>query len=193
MQHSSGQPTSAFKYRLHTERLASRETNCTAQAAEPNLLGHINCPDARATAYVEDAGRIAILGNLRNGRLVQLFSPRYIEELVVDVHAVLLILRGVSGLDACWACGQGSPRHRGTCRCPSESCGTAVCSLHSGHRGRVRANCTHESVGWPAGGRIAVLVQRGRGASAERAVTRGRGAGLHSPIRCHRNHWSSQT
>ena len=59
-----------------------------ALAALANLLGHVNCPDARPTAYVEDAGLHVWLR--RHRRLVQLPSPCDGEELVVDVHAVLL-------------------------------------------------------------------------------------------------------
>lgn len=58
------------------------------QAAEPNLLGHVNRPDARPTAYVEDAGLQVWLYR----RLVQLVPPCYCEELVVDIHAVLFWL-----------------------------------------------------------------------------------------------------
>jgi hypothetical protein len=88
---ASGLRTSAFRYLLHTAvSLATHR----AHAAEPDLLGHVNRPDACATADVEDAGRLPVLRDRGHGRLVQLVAPRHGEELVVDVHAVLLGLRG---------------------------------------------------------------------------------------------------
>ena len=49
------------------------------------VLGHVNRPDARPAAQVEDAGGPM----LRDRGLVQVSSPGDEEQLVVDVHAVL--------------------------------------------------------------------------------------------------------
>jgi hypothetical protein len=75
-----------------------------AHTAEPNLLGHVNRPDACATADVEDAGGLPVLRDGGHGRLVQLVAPRHGEELVVDVHAVLL---GLGGSACCVSRGLG--------------------------------------------------------------------------------------
>lgn len=54
--------------------------------AANHSLGHVDSPDAGAAAQVENAGRPM----LRDRGLVQVFSPCNEEQLVVDVHAVLL-------------------------------------------------------------------------------------------------------
>lgn len=61
-----------------------------------SLLGHVNRPDACSTAHVEDAG----CGIEGDGCLVQLVSPCYREELVVDVHAVFFWLVAWEHVDA---------------------------------------------------------------------------------------------
>lgn len=55
---------------------------------QEDSLSHVDRPDARPTAQVEDAG----LPMLRDGGEVQFVSPRNKKQLVVDVHAVLLRL-----------------------------------------------------------------------------------------------------
>jgi hypothetical protein len=78
--------------------------------AEQDLLGHVDCPDAGATANVENAG----LPVLRNRRLVQLVSPCDGEQLVVDVHAVFFMLGGrLAGAAALHRA--GLPRRKETC------------------------------------------------------------------------------
>ena len=62
------------------------------QSAEPNLLGHVYRPDAGACAQIENAS----FSVLWHGGLVQQVSPRHGEQLVVDVHAVLLWLHCAS-------------------------------------------------------------------------------------------------
>jgi hypothetical protein len=89
---TSDQRTSAFKYLLHTGAVSLAAHR--AHTAEPNLLGHVDCPDARAAAHVEDTG----LPVLRNRRLVQAVAPCDCEHFVVDVHAVLLGLRASANL-----------------------------------------------------------------------------------------------
>jgi hypothetical protein len=69
--------------------LAARKLHCGT-----NLLGHINRPDTRPTAHIEDAGLQVWL--YRHGRLVQRVSPCDGKQFMVDIHAVLLGLLRVS-------------------------------------------------------------------------------------------------
>jgi hypothetical protein len=145
----SGQRTSAFRYLLHTGAVSLAALR--AHTVKPNLLGHVNCPDARAAAHVEDA-RLPVL---RNRRLVQAIAPRDGEHFVVDVHAVLLGLRtSVSGSQGrqVQVGGGGSPRRTGTCRCLSGSHDTS---------GRVPCSCCSEQARADCG-RALVLGRGGR-------------------------------
>lgn len=174
MQLFSGQGTSAFRYWLHTGAVSLAEHKL--QAAEPNSLGHINCPDARPTAHVEDAG----VPMLRNGRLVQLVAPCYRKQFVVDVHAVLLGL--------CVGVSAG---------------GEANMALRVGPAylvARVHVDASSEAM-IPTAIFQVVAVLGGHGQSGSRVSSRcaqcaehrrtERGGAVHSPIRCHRHHWSS--
>jgi len=65
------------------------------QAAEQDLLGHIDCPDTRPTSQVKDTG----FPIRRNGSLMQLVSSCYEEQLVIDVHAVFFRLCKASSVN----------------------------------------------------------------------------------------------
>lgn len=90
MQHSGSAHLGVQEFAAHAVSLAYH----TLQVAEPNLLGHVYCPDACASAQVENAS----FSVLWHGSLVQHVSPCYGEQLVVDVHAVLLRLQCASEL-----------------------------------------------------------------------------------------------
>lgn len=87
MQHSGPAHLGVQEFAAHAVSLACHPLQM--HGAEPNLLGHVNCPDAGAGAQIEDASFSVVW----HGGLVQRVSPRHGEELVVDVHAVLFRLR----------------------------------------------------------------------------------------------------
>ena len=99
----------------------SRRVDEEAHLGGQIFVGHVDGPDARAAAHVEDAG----LPVLRHGRLVQLVSACNGKQLVVDVHAILLELPVASALGPAGAGGGNVslPRRTGTCRCPAGSRG----------------------------------------------------------------------
>jgi hypothetical protein len=74
----------------------AQDTDRRLQVMEPDLLGHVYRPNAGAGPQVENAS----FSVLRDRRLVQHVSPRYGEQLVIDVHAILLWLAGGSAQDS---------------------------------------------------------------------------------------------
>lgn len=77
--------TSACRYLLYT-RMVSVVAR-TAGLGEVDLLGHVNGPNACSAAYIKNAGLSPIRGH---GSLVQLVPPCDEEQLMINVHAVLL-------------------------------------------------------------------------------------------------------
>lgn len=97
MQHSGSAHLGVQEFAAHTVSLAYHKL----QVTEPNLLGHVNRPDASAGAQIENAS----FSVLWHRGLVQHISPCYGEQLVVDVHAVLLWLQCASELVVCFHSG----------------------------------------------------------------------------------------
>jgi hypothetical protein len=118
--------------------------------------------------------------------LMQLFSSCYEKEFVVDVHAILFGLRDTrrvrnSNPQNCHAGRRElSPHRTGTCRYRAESHGT------TGH-----SRCNFQEQEQPHCAESVSRNPRRRGQrETEAGCSTERGC-CNSPIRCHRNHWSS--